>query len=123
MPIAFSVDHAHRMVHTVATGSVTSVEILKHLEQERDDRGLGFPELIDATQASVDRISGDDIRRIVDRLRDLSSQQALGPTAIVTRDDVSYGMIRMLETLVDDVADVRPFRSLAEAEGWLNAPP
>jgi len=122
MPISYSIDRARRWLFTVAEGPVTFSDIMVHLENERNDNGLPFTELIDATRAAA-ALNAADVRRIVDRLRNLGRDNALGPTAILTGDDVSYGMMRMLEIMVADVCDIRPFRSRSKAEEWLNAIP
>jgi len=122
MPITYTIDRARRWLFTVAEGSVTFSDIIAHLEKERDDNGLPFAELIDATRAAV-AFNTTDVRRIVDRLRNLGRNNALGPTAILTGDDVSYGIMRMLEIMVADVCDIRPFRNRGKAEEWLNAIP
>jgi hypothetical protein len=122
MSITYTIDRARRRLFTVAEGSVTFSDITAHLEKERNDNGLPFTELIDATRATV-AFNTSDVRRIVDRLRNLGRNNALGPTAILTGDDVSYGIMRMLEMMVSDVCDVRPFRSRGKAEEWLNAIP
>lgn len=118
MPIAFSVDHERRRLYAVAVGEAGFSEIAAHLREERDDGGLPLPELIDATEAAV-ALSGAEVRQMVDVLRGLGLHSALGPTAVVVGDDVSYGVMRMLEILVEDVCTVRPFRSRLEAEEWL----
>jgi hypothetical protein len=48
--------------------------------------------------------------------------EALGPTRqapAIAISHVSYGTMRMLEVLVEDVCAVRPFRRRGEAEEWL----
>jgi hypothetical protein len=122
MPIAYTVDRARQRLFTVAQGSVTYPEVVAHLDKERDDNCLPLTELIDATQATA-VLSAAEVRLIVDRLRNLGRDNALGQTAVVTGDDISYGMMRMLEILVQDVCNVRPFRDRGKAEEWLNAIP
>ncbi len=122
MPITYSVDRERRRLSTEATGSVTYSEVVAHLDKERFDNGLPLTELIEATQATV-AFSPDEVRQIVKRLRDLGRRYALGPTAVVVGNDFSYGILRMLEILVEDVCDIRPFRNRGEAEEWLNAVP
>ena len=92
---------------------------MAHLGKERDEDGLPFHELIEASRVTL-TLSPSEVRQIVDRLRELGRRHALGPTAVIVGDDVSYGMLRMLETLVEDVCDVRPFRNRTEAEEWLD---
>lgn len=90
-----------------------------HLGKERDEDGLPLHELIDAARVTV-TLSPSEVRVIVERLRELGRDNALGPTAVIVGDDVSYGLLRMLEVLVEDVCDVRPFRKQIEAEEWLD---
>jgi hypothetical protein len=118
--ITYSIDRKKRRLTAVATGAVTYPEVLAHLEMERRDGGLPLQELIDGARATA-ALSAADVREIVQRLREVGRLGALGPTAIVVHDDASYGMMRMLEILVEDVCDVRPFRDRAEAEAWLEA--
>jgi hypothetical protein len=120
MPITYTIDRARQRMLTVATPPVSYDEIVAHLEQERDDGGLPLLEFIDATQAVVD-LSAAEVRQLVELLRQLGQRNALGPTAVLVGDDLSYGIGRMVESLVEDVCDVRPFRDLAEAEQWLDA--
>lgn len=102
-----------------AEGAITYSEVLAHLDEERRDDGLSFNELIDAIQATV--VFGTaEVRLIIDRLRELGSRDILGPTAVVVGNDVSFGMLRMLGVLVNDVCDIQPFRNLADAERWLD---
>jgi hypothetical protein len=120
MPITYSIDSAQRRLYAVAEGSVTYAEIVAHLGKERDDNGLPLPELIEAIEATA-VLTAAEVREVVERLRALGRDSALGPTAVVTDDDTSYGIMRMLEVLVEDVCDIRPFRDRDEAEEWLNA--
>ena len=122
MPITYDMDQARRRLAAVATGSVTYPDVLAHLEMERLDDGLPVHELIQATNATA-VLSTAEVRGVVDRLRELGRVNALGPTAVVVGNDVSYGILRMLETLVEDVCDVRPFRHRADAEAWLETIP
>lgn len=120
MPITFSVDPQRRRVTSVATGTVTLADIREHLEQERAEDGLPYPEVIDATRATT-AFSAADARIVVRLLEDLGRQGRLGPTAVIVADDVSYGMMRMLEILLDGVCLIRPFRvqERDEVERWL----
>ena len=122
VPITYSIDRARRRILAVVEGSVTCAEIMDHLERERDDGGLPLPELGDATRATV-ALSPEEVGRVVSRLRELGRDHALGATAVVVGDDLSFGVLRMLEALVADVCDVRPFRGRGEAERWVDSNP
>lgn len=122
MPITYDMDQARRRLTALATGAVTYADVLAHLEMEQLDDGLALHELIEATNATS-VLSAAEVRGVVERLRELGRVSGLGPTAVVVGNDVSYGILRMLETLVEDVCDVRPFRHRAEAEAWLETIP
>ena len=83
------------------------------------DCALPYKELIDARNAVV-RLSSSDLQQFVELLRSLARSRRLGPTAVVVSTDVAYGILRMLQILVDDVCVVQPFRELAAAALWLN---
>jgi hypothetical protein len=122
MPVTLTIDHDRSEATAVATGPITMADIRSHLESERLQRGLPYREWIDATQATAD-LSSAEARDVVDILRRLGRESALGPTALLVSNDVTYGMARMVEILLDDVADVRPFRvgEEADAKKWLAA--
>jgi len=118
MPITHAIDHAHHRMNTLATGTVTYPEVVAHLTAERDGDALDYRELIDLTHGEL-AFSAAEVRRLVDDLRRLGRGRALGPTAVVVGSEFTYGMLRMLEALVEDVCAVRPFRDRDEAERWL----
>ncbi|MGH7742039.1 MAG: STAS/SEC14 domain-containing protein [Candidatus Eiseniibacteriota bacterium] len=124
MPVTLTVDHEKQETITVATGSVTMADIRKHLDEETRARGLTYRELIDGTKATA-AFNGQDARAAVEILRALGRSGALGPTAVLVANDVSFGMMRMLEMLLEDVCDVRAFRpnQREEAEAWLASTP
>jgi len=116
--IGYSVDVQQRLVSTVAEGAVSAADVRKHLASEERDSALRFRELIDARRAWID-FSPAEVREIVDLLRSLSVQHYLGPTAVVVSNLIAFGVMRMLENLVEDVCVVRPFRDFAQAERWV----
>jgi len=124
MPIQLSIDHVARVATASAIGTIGIADIREHLDGERIRGGLPYREFIDATRATT-AVSAGDTRSIVDLLRRLGSRGALGPTAVIVSDDLSYGMLRMLQALLADVAEVRPFRAGQEDEAreWLASAP
>jgi hypothetical protein len=118
MPITATYDHARRRVIARAEGTVTLEEIRDHLEDERQEPGLGYAELIDARDARPE-FSPADVRVLVALLRWLGERTRLGPTAVVVENDFQFGMVRMVEILIADVCEVKPFRDKLDAELWL----
>lgn len=119
MPITATYDHQHHRVLAEATGRVSLDEIRSHLEEERQEPALAYSELVDARGAIPD-FPPMDVRVLVAWLRWLGERTRLGPTAIIVDSDFAYGMARMIETLVEDVALIKPFRNKLDAELWLN---
>jgi len=105
-------------VTTVAEGTVTLAEVRAYLLRHLKDSELPYRDLIDARRAVL-RLSSAEVHEIVELLGSLSRNGPLPRIAIVVSTDVAYGMMRLLQILVEDVCVLRPFRDLAEAEHWL----
>jgi len=120
MGITYRIDRERNELRAIAEGTVTLADVRAHLLKEWNDLALPYRELIDARRAEID-LSPGEVRSITELLRDYSRSNRLGPTAVVVSAEVAYGMMRMLQMLVEDVCIVHPFRDLAEAEHWLAA--
>jgi hypothetical protein len=118
MPIITNVDPERGEVHAVAVGTVTFDDVRNHLLLERHFGGLAYKEFVDARGAWIS-LSAAENREIAEMLRNLRRESRLGPTAVLVSDDVAFGVIRMLEALVEDVCEVKPFRDEQEARAWL----
>ena len=119
MPIQYSIDRNNRLL-TRADGVVTFDEINAHLDLEQLNRDLDRSELIDARDATTDLMPAQ-VRQLVLRAADMLRVVKLGPTAIVTTDDVLYGMARMYSVLAETVgARTEVFRDLESAARWLD---
>ena len=105
---------------TRADGVVTFHEINAHLDIEERNRDQHRPELIDARGATTD-LTAEQVRRLVRRAADMLRVADLGPTAIVTTNDVVYGMARMYSILAEGVgANAEAFRDMDSATRWLD---
>ena len=111
-------DERRRELTVIAEGRIDFEAIRAHLARERSSDALGDRELIDARRAIPD-VTSEEVRRIVDLVRAEATRKVLGPTAVVVSTAVAFGMLRMLEQLVEDVALIRPFRDYAAAVEWL----
>ncbi|MEJ2690399.1 MAG: hypothetical protein P8130_10705 [Deltaproteobacteria bacterium] len=118
MLISHSIDHDRRYMTATAKGPISLEEVRSHLLVERLEGGLSYPELIDARDATPNW-SSTQAREIVELLTSLGRESTLGPTVVVVSDDLGFGMLRMLEILLEDVCIVKPFRDYAAAEQWL----
>jgi hypothetical protein len=120
MAIAMEFDTTSKRLRTTATGEVTLADLLRHIDNEERAAHLGAPELFDARDATTS-LTALEVRRLADVMRSYAKRQAIGPTALVTRNDVVFGMARMYGILSNDF-DPRfaVFRNLTDAERWLD---
>jgi hypothetical protein len=118
MGTTMAMDPARDWLLVTMTGPITYDAIVAHIQEERGRRDLSYREFIDATEATAD-FSPSQARAIVSMLRELGKSEALGPTAVLVGSDYTFGMLRMLEILLEGVQSLRPFRSRREAEAWL----
>lgn len=70
-----------------------------------------------AESRSVPDFPPADVRVLVAWLRWLGERTRLGPTAVIVDTELTYGMGRMVEILVDDVAQVKPLRTCSKSFG------
>lgn len=121
MPIVIqNIDHERNEIDAVAFGPIHYAEVEKHLLEERTIRGLSYKEFVDARDAGlVFAGSPAEIRQIVALVRNLCQQSKFGATAVLVSTDFAFGIMRAMEMLLEDVADLRPFRDEKLARSWL----
>ena len=120
MPISFRYDDRQNLLLTEASGSLSFDDIQRHLKAEHRARYLGSPELVDATRAST-TLTSEQVKQLVQELKALARKNAFGPTAVVTNNDVVFGMTRML-AIISELQHgpvVGVFRTMAEGLDWL----
>ena len=120
MPINFQYDPDVGILVTRAEGLLTFDGILRHLNEERKADGVAHPEVFDATQARTNS-TAEQVRVVVQRMIEMHRQGAFGPTAVITNNDVVFGMASMLGILSDlgGGPKVQPFRTFNEGLDWL----
>lgn len=120
MPIQSKYDPDLGILFTTAEGLVSCQDVQKHLDEEAREGTLVYPEIFDATKASTN-LSGQEVRLIVNRLIDMNRATALGPTAVVSTNDVLYGMASMLAILseLQGGPSIGVFRNFDEGLKWL----
>jgi hypothetical protein len=121
MPVTHEIDRERDLLRTRATGLVTFDDLDRHITMEEADHALGLAELLDARGATTD-ISRADVQRLVYRTDALVRKGRFGALAIVTDDDVAYGMARMYQILCEELpVRIGVFRLLEPALAWLGA--
>lgn len=120
MPITQTIDHARRRTTTTVTGPVHLTDIEEHWRVDLAEHGEGYPKLVDARHATI-AFNTAEVRRMVHLIRTTHRGRSIGPTAVVVRTEVGYGMVRMFGLMLEPECEVVPFRELAAAEEWLDA--
>jgi len=121
MPIIIQdVDHERNEIEAVAFGPIHYAEIEAHLIEERNIGGLAHKEFIDARDAGLAfALSPAEIRQILALVRTLCQRSKFGATAVLVSTDFAFGVMRAMEVLLEDVAEVRSFREERLARSWL----
>ena len=119
MPFTLNVNHEDKEVDAVAVEPITYADTVNHLLNERHFAGLAYKEFIDA-RGAVFLWTPEEIREIVATVRNLHEELHFGPTAVLVSTDVAFGTVRMLQLLIEDLTEVRPFRVEREARAWLS---
>jgi len=118
MSISYIYDRARGILDTTAVGDVNFDEVSNFFDRVRDEPWFPPPSLIDVRQASVD-VTGAQIRMIAERFRSFGSVMCRVPVAVLVDSAVSFGLVRMLGLLLDDIAMIRPFRCQEAALAWI----
>jgi hypothetical protein len=120
MPIRFNYDAQLKILFTTAEGLMSFSELERHLDEEDSAKALGYREIIDASAASTD-LTSKEAKQLAWRLETLMRSGPLGPTAIVTTNDVTFGMARMLAIFCElwSGPQIGVFRSFDEGLNWL----
>lgn len=123
MPISFTYDPALKILFTTAQGLVTLSDIQNHLKQESEGYSTSYRELVDASLATTD-LTADQGRELVLLLKDIAQKKPFGPTAVVTPNDLVFGMASMIAILseLQGGPQVGVFRTFDEGLKWLLRP-
>ncbi len=124
MSIKYWIEKDRRRIRAVASGDVTTEEILQALKgsTEHDDFQPGFDILSDHTNVG-EPLSTQQARLMSAYLVGIRKVMANSRWAVVTRKPASFGMMRMLSVFLEEVPmTLRIFGTMEEAEEWLSQP-
>jgi hypothetical protein len=114
-------DTQYHLTTFKCTGEITLQEILGAIASFYDETPTNYV-LWDLTLARVPSITADQVRQVVDMVKQLGANREGGKTAIVLTSDHDFGLGRLYETLIDlkgHTFETRVFHSLDEAKIWL----
>ncbi len=126
MPIDYRIDHTRRLVITEGRGEVTEQEIFGY-QREVWSRAevTGYHELIDmSTIKSLPTPPAERMRDLATLAAGTDVPHPGAKLAIVANDDLAFGLAQMYAAYrsIDphSTKQVEVFRSLDEAQRWLN---
>jgi hypothetical protein len=99
-------------------GTVSYQTITAYIAAEQSDGSLALCRVLDLSNCSTDVKTGD-VNALVYTLREVGVQSRIGRTAIVGKDDLTFGVFNMLVLQLDHIFDIQVFRDLAAAEEWM----
>lgn len=114
-------DPERELTTITASGEITADEIIKAIEDFYAGE-LTRKVLWIMTDASFDKLTSEDVRRMAETTEKYSHMRRTGKTALVFSADTGFGLGRMHEAFRDlQASPVRQesFRSLDEALRWL----
>ncbi len=119
MPVTFLLDSEHRAIISTATGMLGRAEILEHLKAKSDAGVLGFAELFDARDVTLD-LSVSDLQTIADDVREAMGATERGKTAVVTNNNFIYGIAATYKALTSaQNLEFEVFRQIDDARSWV----
>ena len=125
MPIRIWIEKEAALARAEVWGVVTTEEILSAIDSVMEDPDFhsGFNGLSD--HRKVDQIlTPEQMHRLITHLATFRDRVANRRWAIVTGSQAAYGMIRMTSAHATRIPlDIRPFKTLEEAEEWLSTDP
>lgn len=118
MPIDYSYDSQKRLLTTIVSGDVGFAETAAHFHQVSHEPWFPAPSLTDVRGASA-AIPSSEVRAMVELFRDLGPRIRGIPIAVLVDSDVSYGLVRMLQLMLEESVTLRPFRDREKALHWI----
>jgi len=111
-------------IHTVK-GQVTAEEIVRKIEEYYSGETTMLA-IWDFSEASVVKLSAEEVRSILPVARKFAETRKGGKSALVFSTDSEYGLGRMFEAFTELDAfpvEIRSFRSMKDAMEWLGIMP
>ena len=122
MPASYRIDKKRKMVFSLATGTLTDADCIRHRDRLLKDPRMdpSFDQLADITQAERVELTINGIHAIAHPIPFGEGSKR----AVVTGHDFVFGMARMYQALTDHHShEVTVFRDMDEARAWLKLPP
>ena len=126
MPIRMIIDRAAGLIRTTASGRVSGDDLVTYYHRLRahPDFRSTLNEIFDLSEVTDAAVDAGDVRRLSEVTEEFTRRGVTVRIAIVAPRDLEFGLARMYEMLQSQsLNDVRVFRTRADAESWIFAPP
>ena len=120
--IKYRIDHKHNCVFVQNTGACTTEAILAHIGRLESDPDYvpGMNDVIDLCHITRFDVDTNGIRVVVNAEQNAAEILQLTKTAFVCKDDLVFGMLRMFQTLSQDLhTDIQIFKEYHQAFRFL----
>jgi len=125
MPIRYEVDVERRVLVARADGTLCDQDLLEYGRCLREDPQVKAAdhELVDLRGVDLgSNVSTEGVRSLARFWRAAYDEMKGGKLAIIAKDDATFGMARMYQSLRDDGPDrIQVFREEADAWSWLDS--
>jgi hypothetical protein len=121
LPISYRFDPAANLLETVFSGDIRLDDVAAFIREIETEPWFPSPSLNDVSAVNPTIPTGD-VRAIADLLRGFGPRLSGIPFAVVVASPVMFGLVRMIELMIDDVALIKPFRDHESARAWLANP-
>ena len=123
MPIDYEIIEDKKLVLAKGVGTISGKDVIGHLEDlSKDDRYIApMKKLIDYRLVDGITILSDEASTIAQLKSKLSAAFKGEKCAFVSPEDLTYGLSRVHQALIDSCFDLSTevFRNVEEATGWL----
>lgn len=123
MPVTIEVDRQKLLTKIAGSGELTHHDIAASFKSYYKNP---TPHVIwDLSEATLKSISSEQVKDLADLLDDYRKDAVSGRSAIVSPEDLTYGIARMFETMVNlagphPLRETLSFRSADEALAWIH---
>ena len=123
MPIEYDIIGDKQLVLAKGSGVVTGNDVIRHLDRLAADNRYKVPmkKLVDYRSIDSINISPEEAEEIAQKKQTLSSTFRGERCAFVSPGDLTYGISRVHQALVDSTeVDTKVFRRIEDAIDWLD---
>ena len=123
MPLHWTIDSRVKLLAVVADGFIQLADLDRLLDVITGSNILGYRKLFDGT-GGISQMNAEEHLTVGVRLRTLHMQAgaALGPLAVVVRDENYWQVARVLGILAVPKRPMRVFKQAHRARAWLDSP-